>query len=117
MLGNSTVVPSANGCDVFLKLTADKTIDDEIERRCPGVCLPIPYMEIPLQSLSLPYDFDRSLTCSLRMSTLVSYHNTYDRNITNTLNNNQNTSEASTIGLIIRSIAQRRMEECLEKGF
>lgn len=109
MLGNSTTEPAANGCNVLIKLVTDESIDDEIERRCPGVCLPIPYMEVPLRSLSLPYNLSRSLTCSLRMSTLISHRNLQG-------NNNQNTSEANSIGLILRSISQRRMEECSEPG-
>jgi hypothetical protein len=106
MLGNATDLPETNGCHVLFKLIVDESIDDEVERRCPGVCLPIPYMEVPVRSLSLPHNSSRSLTCSLRMSTVISHHS----------HNIGDISEASNIGLILRSIAQRRIEECKEPG-
>jgi len=108
MLGNATDLPEVNGCDVLLKFIIDEFIDDEIERRCPGVCLPIPYMEVPVQSLNLPHNASRSLTCSLRMSTVISHHNLDS--------STPSISEADNVGLILRSIAQRRMEECKEPG-
>jgi hypothetical protein len=118
----------------FLNLTYDnKDSDKEMTRDCssiieltssenstsiaesiigPGICIPKPFLKIPVNSLLPPYDMNRTLSLTLTTGSVVSHH-------VNILKDNSSSigSIAHGIGIILRSIARRRVEECKERGY
>jgi hypothetical protein len=101
---------SIRDCNVIINIVpASKELVENMERRCPGKCLPIPYAEIPLEWLLPPYNTDIPLSCSMSMSSILSQHG-FQMNAQNT------TESANNLALLLHSVARRRSEECLEKG-
>lgn len=101
---------SVEDCNVIINIVPHtEELIENMERRCPGKCLPIPYAEIPLKWLLPPYNVDRPLSCSMSMSSILSQQG-FQRNA-------QKTSDsANNLALLLHSLARRRSEECLEKG-
>ena len=111
---NESFPASARGCDVLIALTTNATINDteKMERRCPGVCKPFPMIEIPVPYLIPPYDFNRSMSCSMTVGAALTHFggNTHQQNA------HGSNQIARNLDNILHSIARRRMEECLERG-
>ena len=103
-------------CLAVINLTVEEDTKkiQENERRCPGVCKPVPYIEMPAKWLLPPYTaVNRALSCSLTLSAVLAHadegHNVHE--------NHDNIDAVSrTMALILRSVARRRIEECLERG-
>jgi len=120
---NTTYPTSLQGCDVVIKFSEHFSIinQEKMERRCPGICKPYPFIEIPVPLLSQPYQLNRSLSCTMTLSSALSHgttlnHGTNSRHVS--LNNSNNVvSTTRSIDTILHSIARRRVEECLERGF
>ncbi|KAJ1421905.1 hypothetical protein B484DRAFT_452587 [Ochromonadaceae sp. CCMP2298] len=95
---------AALNCTALIRLIPeeDPKQSEVTERQCPGICLPIPYLELPAPWLLPPYQGNRSLSCSLTLGAVLAHQ--------------KEDTVASTVFLILRSVARRRMEECLERG-
>ena len=122
------------GCNVLLKITDDDSLVVAEDGFCPGICQSIPYSEIPINWLLPPYNISRELTCSLTIGAIFSPHNhSTFRNLRDEIDYEQaneaisNNFELSIenipnnhvvlLGLMLRSIARRRVEECRERGY
>lgn len=125
---NINIIPSylpnndENTCTVIIQLLLDQNISSSKDIKdinaCPGICKPIPYIELPISWLLPPYDMNQLVLCSLSMSSIFS-HNDTDTNDHHSLKSSlQHDHQVSMklLGFILRSIAKRRVEECLERG-
>lgn len=104
-------VDTLRGCDVLINLTnRSSSFVSEMDTKCPGICHQIPYTEVPLQWLLPPYIPNRSISCSMTLSSiLLDVHFLNDAEI-------DSSQAAKNIDLILKSLARRRLEECFERG-
>jgi len=105
-------------CSALIKLLPNNTSSSAREEISgPGICIPIPYAEIPVSSLLPPYDMERAISLSLTIGAISALHHFEDVNASAVGNTAtpQNSSVAKVIGIILKSLARRRVEECSEK--
>lgn len=89
-------------CDVVMKISVGYRIRQAKNERCPGICKVIPFVLVPAEFLSSVLDL-RSATysmCTLRLKTNYDDGRAIDKNL--------------SLGVVLRSIAARRMQECEE---
>ena len=93
---------STVGCDVVMKVIQTEKILKSRNERCPGLCKSIPFVLVPLSFLE---------------SVLNSENNTFfmcSLNLTTTYNEEKTSDKFLTMGLVLRTIAIRRLQECEE---
>ena len=110
---------AARECDALISLSMNMTLNDteKMERRCPGTCKPFPFIEIPIQYLTPPFDLSQTISCSMTIGTALTHGGLVARHSSSSTNNfNTSIPSGRSVDNILHSIARRRMEECLERG-
>jgi hypothetical protein len=120
-------------CSVIIKFLkiGNNNYYHNMNHQCPGICLPIPYVELPLDLLYPPFITTKSLTCSLTLSAVISHHpNHFSAKINNQVSANKSiianfdnqfsanissTAKIKLFEIILASVSRRRMEECSER--
>jgi len=117
-------------CNVLIKLIdiQDHQYEDAnsispgmvISRQCPSFCSPLPILEIPMSSLSIPFlNPSIQLTCSLNLDMMLN-HSMHVKKYPEFLTKDQLApieAQEKMIGMLLRSISQRLTEECFEAGY
>lgn len=107
---DSNFSTSFGHCDVLVNVLSERSNSvGARDRRCPGVCLPIPFAEVPLYWMLPPYKVDRPLTCSMSMPSVLSQPGFEPKN-------RSTAASANNFALMLQALARRRMEECSERG-
>lgn len=104
-------------CSTVIKLLSSNSNSSATEDFSgPGICIPIPYVEIPVGWLLPPYDKNRAISLTLTIGAISVLHQ-LDNNLSTVENTTKrNASIANGIGIILKSLARRRVEECIEKA-
>ena len=90
------------GCDVLVKVVVRSQVMAPKNRRCPGVCRAIPFVLIPSYFFTAVLE---SRSTSLAMCSL---------NVTTSYNGGVIYDVKKSLGLVLRTIAIRRLQECEE---
>ena len=113
--GNLTSVREGiNGCDVVIKFVEKTTFHQLQAERCPGICRQVPLLIVPPLFLKALTDLtDGSfLMCSMNITTSESLV----RSRMGVIGSNVSTTDRDLhIGLVLKTIAIRRLLECNEK--
>lgn len=89
-------------CDVVMKISSGTRIRQAKNERCPGICKVIPFVLVPVEFLLAVLEL-RSATysmCTLRLTTNYDDGRVFDKHL--------------SLGIVLRSIASRRLQECEE---
>jgi hypothetical protein len=90
------------GCDVLVKVVVRSQVTVSKNQHCPGVCRAIPFVVIPSYFLTSVLNSESTFLtmCSVNVTTSYNGGTIYDVN--------------RSLGLVLRTIAIRRLQECEE---
>lgn len=117
-------------CDVLLSIVNGTGHESSVNhRQCPGVCVPVPFLEVPWTLLHTPMEgagvstmdielYNSSLTCSLTVGTAHTHAEAMHihHHTGTTQSSGEKAHHERTLGFLLRAIARRRLEECTERG-
>lgn len=112
---------TAHHCDVIFRVISPSSEDDYHDKfYCPESCSPVPITEVVSSWITDPPSLDKdvTLTCSLRMSTILNNNSAiYHHYIRNSSGSDEHAHHRKYAGMLLREIARRRLEECREQEF
>lgn len=93
---------STTGCDVLMKIAQSSAVPSAKNERCPGVCKAIPFVLVPSSFISSVLNSTASHfpLCTANLATLY--------------NDKKKSNSHVSLGLVLRAIAIRRLQECEE---
>lgn len=99
-------------CNVIIRFSFNHTRNEtaKLERRCPGICKPYPFIEVPISAFSIPFDIQQTLTCTMTLSAVFS-HTSHGSH-----HNSNISSTTRAVDTLLHAISRRRIEECIERG-
>ena len=90
------------GCDVLVKIVVRAQVSVSKNERCPGVCRTIPFVLIPSYFFTAVLESKPTFLAMCSLNVTTSYNGGFVVNV------------HKSLGLVLRSIAIRRLQECEE---